>query len=931
MKKNLLLLTLILSGLALHAQSVKGKISDEFGLPLPGATVRVLEKEFVGAISDEDGNYSIDLEAGKYTLETSYLGYQKQTQEVSVSGSSVADFDLEPGATVGGEVIVLGDRTKGQAKAINQQRTNDNITNVIAADQIGRFPDANMGDALKRVPGITMQGDQGEARNIIIRGLAPQLNSVTVNGNRIPSAEGDNRNVQMDLIPADMIQTVQVNKAITPEMDGDAIGGSVNLVTRSAPKGTRISGSLGTSNVRAGEGMGYNAGVVVGQGFGKFGLIFSGSLRSDQIGSDNIEASWANEVENVADEEDYEVNPFVEETDIREYELQRVRRSASLDLNYDFNPDHRLFVKSMYTWRDDWENRFRLRTEVAGAEFGNGTDSEPTAWLGEASRQTKGGVGSSRVDNRRLEDQRVRMAALGGEHDFGTLELNWRGSYAKASEERPDERYINYETEFEDGLTMDVSNPEFPTLFPANAADGANSNYEFDVIEREFQYTEEEDVVFQVDLKLPIGNDGALKFGGKYRGKQKLRDNTFSEYEPTDDTDFATLDVVPTADESESDYLAGSQFQIGSFATPEFLGGLDLDNTSLFEGEVAPGEFLSENYTAEEAIVAGYAQAEQQLGRFKVLAGIRVEHTSFDYVGNNVENEEDFEGEIVGSDSYTNLLPSLHLKYDVSDNIILRAAWTNSLARPNYFDLVPYRDFRPEDNELFLGNSELDPTTSSNLDIMGEVYFKSVGLFSIGGFVKAIDDFVYISATEQEITYDGETSDFDVFQPQNTGEVGIIGFEVSLQRQMDFLPGIWKGLGIYVNYTNLLSDVEGIANEDGEIRDDVDLPGSANNMFNGSLSFETEKLVIRASVNYSSDYIDEVGGSAFEDRYYDKQFFLDLNASYAFTPQWRVFAEANNLTNQPLRYYQGIQSRTMQSEYYGPKYNFGVKFDMFNK
>ena len=141
---------------------------------------------------------------------------------------------------------------KGQAKALNQQKSKDNITNIISADQVGKFPDANIGDALKRVPGISMQNDQGEARDIIIRGLAPQLNSVTINGDRIPSAEGDNRRVQMDLIPSDMIQTIQVNKAVTPDMEADAIGGSVNLITRSAPSvfSASITGSYGVNPIR---------------------------------------------------------------------------------------------------------------------------------------------------------------------------------------------------------------------------------------------------------------------------------------------------------------------------------------------------------------------------------------------------------------------------------------------------------------------------------------------------------------------------------------------------------------------------------------------------------------------------------------------------------------------------------------------------------
>src|SRR5690606_26047176 len=144
----------------------------------------------------------------------------------------------------GVEVSAFG--FSGQSKALNTQKNNTNITHVVSTDQIGKFPDANIGDAVKRIPGITMQMDQGEARNIIVRGLSPQLNSVTLNGSRIPSAEGDNRNIQMDLIPSDMIQTIEVSKAVTPDMDADALGGSVNLITRTAPQGFRVSATLGS-------------------------------------------------------------------------------------------------------------------------------------------------------------------------------------------------------------------------------------------------------------------------------------------------------------------------------------------------------------------------------------------------------------------------------------------------------------------------------------------------------------------------------------------------------------------------------------------------------------------------------------------------------------------------------------------------------------
>ena len=152
---------------------------------------------------------------------------------------------------------------------------------------------------------------------------------------------------------------------------------------------------------------------------------------------------------------------------------------------------------------------------------------------------------------------------------------------------------------------------------------------------------------------------------------------------------------------------------------------------------------------------------------------------------------------------------------------------------------------------------------------------------------------------------------------------------ISFERQFDFIPGkFFKGLGIYLNYTFTESEAKGITNADGEARENVSLPGTAPHMFNSSLSWENSKFSARISLNYTADYLDELGGEAFDDRFYDEQLFLDANISYRITPQLRIFAEANNLTNQPLRYYQGISARTMQMEYYQARYNLGLKFDL---
>ena len=237
------------------------------------------------------------------------------------------NIELESGVLVGDEIIITGNSLQGQARAINEQKNNVNVTNIISSDQAGKFPDSNMGDALKRVPGITMQGDQGEARNIVVRGLASALNSVQIDGSRIPSAEGDNRNVQLDLIPADMIQTIEVNKAVLPYMDGDAVGGVVNLVTRSAPDALRFSADLGSGFSPITSKPIYNGSFVLGNRLGNFGFLLSGSYNNRDYGSDNIEAEWR-EVDGIR---------YMKEMDIRTYYVKRERKSLSLNLDYEFS------------------------------------------------------------------------------------------------------------------------------------------------------------------------------------------------------------------------------------------------------------------------------------------------------------------------------------------------------------------------------------------------------------------------------------------------------------------------------------------------------------------------------------------------------------------------------------------------------------------
>lgn len=934
-----LLLTLSFIALAQQHGVISGRVQEALTkASLPGATVR-LNNGNRYTISGQNGDYEfLNVPAGSYEMEVVYMGYQtvKQLVQVASGENTVVNFVLEDGSVTMDEVLVMGDRLRGQARALNQQKNKSNITNIISSDQVGRFPDANIGDALRRVPGITMQNDQGEARNIIVRGLSPELNSVTLNGDRIPSAEGDNRRVQMDLIPSDMISTIEVNKTLTPDMDADAIGGSVNLITRASPNGQRISATLAGGYNPLHQTPIYTGAFVYGNRFAanKFGMVLSGSYNNNQLGSEGLEGEW---------KQDKDGNAWLSREDVRRYNVQRVRRSIAGAFDYKINDNHSLYANVMYNWRDDWENRYRVRTDMKLLDEDLGVAGGFK--LDKISRETKGGIGNKSVDYARLEDQRVQNYSLGGNHLFGTsLDMDWAVSYAKASEDRPHERYINYEYESEDDLIIQQvpSSKDRPLDLVFDRPNAGLS--QLDAISENHDYTDETEFGAKLNFRVPFSliddQKGRLRFGARLRLKEKERKNEFFEYAPQSDA-YNLLGGVQTVNWTGS-FEPGNQYAPGLFADKRLLGDFNLTDASQFERESKPDEFLAVNYEAKERITAAYIRWDQDFNnKLSMILGARVEHTSIDYTGNVVANEEELAGTRSVENSYTNVLPGLTLKYVPQEDLVLRAAVTTGLARPNYYSIAPYVQSIVDDGLVAAGNPDLKATYAWNFDLMAEKYFKSVGILSGGIYYKNLKNFIYKYSNRNytaaafahdfpgagNLIPEGETWRF--VQDRNGDNVEVYGFEVAIQRQLDFLPGKFlKGFGVYANYTFTKSRAKGIADAEGNPRGNMTLPQTAPHMVNGSLSWENKRFSARVSANYTAAYIDEIGSDAFSDFYYDSQFFLDANASYRFGKYMRLFIEANNLTNQSLRYYWGASNRPMQNEFYKPRYNLGLKFDL---
>lgn len=395
---------------------LKGRILDNEHNPLPGAVV-ILDGKAHSAVADADGFYSFsNLESGTHRLNISYLGFVPVSQAIVLADTDVTqDIIMSDSSKELNEVVVTG-VFSGQQRAINAQKSNINVTNIVSADQIGKFPDSNIGDALKRISGINVQYDQGEARFGQVRGTPADFSSVTINGSRIPSAEGDIRNVQLDLIPSDMIQTIEVNKTLMPDQDGDAIGGSINLVTKNSPRRLTLNAVAGTGYNWISRKAQMNFGLTIGNRFfnDRLGIMVSASYNNAPSGSYNTEFIWG---------KDDAGKLYLSDYQIRQYYVTRERQSYSLSADWKFNDFNKIWFKGIFNNRNDWENRYRTTLK----------DITPDG-VADVRVQTKGGSHDNR--NARLERQRTMDFTLGGENRLGFLSLDWRIGYAHASEER---------------------------------------------------------------------------------------------------------------------------------------------------------------------------------------------------------------------------------------------------------------------------------------------------------------------------------------------------------------------------------------------------------------------------------------------------------------------------------------------------------------
>ena len=915
--------------------AIHGRVIDNEKQTLPGASI-FIEDLKTGVISDINGFYTLpNLKPGTYTIKVTYVGYAPREMKMTVSGGKTLEKDIVMNEGVELQQVEVKGAFQGQRKAVNMQKNGMGVTNVVSADQVGKFPDSNIGDALKRINGINVQYDMGEARFGQVRGTSADLTSVTVNGNRIPSAEGDTRNVQLDLIPADMVQTIEVSKVVTSDMDGDAIGGAINLVTKNTPYKRVLNATAGSGYNWVADKMQLNLGLTYGDRYfdDKLGVMLAASYQNAPGGADNVEFEY---------DVDDDGNVYLDKAEMRQYYVTRERQSYSLATDYEFNVNHKVSFKGMYNRRSDWENRYRITYKKL-----NDAPSKQSVVL-----QTKGGLDDNR--NARLELQQTMDFTLDGEHTFGRLNMDWAGSYSRATEDRPGERYFGVamkgkkNEDYFSGLQFVNAGGRNP--YP-NKGIGQLSAYDWSIDEltNSDQEISENEWKFRLNFELPLHQGlyaNKLRFGAKYTDKSKEKEvHCFDYIEPYEEAyDEAWMNQLNG--EIRSGFMPEGNYPTNtSFITKEYLGSLTMNPTQAGAYELY--EEASGNYKASEKITSTYLRFDQQLGsKLDMVLGLRMEHTALNYNGFNwaVDDLEDEQGRLEATgehkNDYTNWLPSILMKYNATDDLKFRASFTKTLSRPKYSALVPCIHYNIAEEEARFGNANLKPTTSYNFDLSGEYYFESVGLVSLGFFYKNVKDVIadekWKSTNDPNIpagllNEDGEPVKYEITKPVNAYDADLFGLEFAYQRDFGFIAPALKCIGFYGTYTYTHSSTknhqfEHRTMEEGE---DIQMTGSPEHTANASLYYEKKGLNVRLSYNFASEFVDEFGTVAALDRYYDKVNYLDANASYTFGDKFKTtfYVEANNLLNQPLRYYQGTKDRTMQAEYYGVRLNAGVKIN----
>jgi len=904
---------------AASAQFLQGKVTDSTGQTgFQGAVVSV-DGINRSVTTDRFGNYRINnLPAGNYNITVSYIGASNVNETVTVP-SQGAELDIILGNNVDfiDNIIVVGTRA-AQASALNQQRVAESIKTIIDSDGLGNFPDTTVADSLQRAVGLSVETDQGEGRYVSIRGINTDLISSSINGVRTPSPE-DRRGVLLDGVPSDLLDGIEIQKSLTPDVDADSLGGVINLKTISAfdRKGQYIRAKIEGRYNEITDIVSPKATLTYSNTFNDtFGAAISLNYQDLRIESHN------NEVGEWALDDDTGLFFVADDFENRWYDLTRERIGVVANFDWRVSDNTELYLRTLYNRYNDDEVRNKFEFREFDEEITAITPTSTTARRGEVDAEVR----------QRKETRNIETYSIGGKTELNVWNFDYQAAYAYAEEDDSDNHDVNFRSSPEQrsdtgSLTIDYSDPQQPTVSgPALSFLLDPSNYTLDTFEQEFTVNEDTELSAQFNVSRDsVWGDTQVewKAGAKIRDREKIRDAnlTFHERE-LNLADFIRDDAEIT------DWRLGTRM----FEWP------DANLTAALRGTFTDDElneddtFLDSNvedFEINERILAGYGMGTFRFGDATVVAGVRIEQTDVELDGGFFDEET---GQVTPRNvtkDYTDVLPSLNVKYDFTDKIIGRAAYYAAVVRPSFGEVAPNALLNDDRDEIELGNPNLDAYDADNFDLTLEYYPTNLSVISAGFFYKDIANAIFpasfdIGDTPDNVDLSFLPADFlatleEVNTFVNVGSSEIYGFEFNLVQNLGDLSDDLDGFLFSANLT--LTDSESTL-PDGRV---VPFLKQADTVGNIALGYDKGPWDLRVSANYRGDNLDSLEDEDL-DRITDDRLLIEASARYKFNDNIQVYIEGKNLTDAPEYYYFGETSRLSQYDEFGRSFIVGARF-----
>jgi len=924
--------------------TVTGRVSEgATGRSLQGAVVRIVGTA-VNDVTDADGRFSLaGVPPGTVSLEVEYVGLDLFRQPVSVAAGAAAVVNAELKSEVlKMQAFEVAEAARGQALAINQQKTARGIVNIVSEEVFGAMNDGNIGYALQRLPGLTVnEGEDGAPEGVNIRGLASEFNSFQLDGNRLGTRGFSTR----DLV-ADGIANIEVIKAATPDKDGDAIGGMINVVSRSAFQrdGREIRLNASVNYLGIAEKWGHNLRATYSDLYGIFGEVknLGVSVTLSQYRTnryyENNDTDWT--LINPATNPTYNLPgfPFYFNPNMTVQYNLRDTRSHALNAAVDFRVgrDHTFYFKPLHSHSEVDSSRYLSRPyiDTRSQDALNGRKTFEFLAFGRG-RGTAGPNGSRGEIRYSAEESNthtnVYAFSTGGRHELGKTTVNYDAFFRHTHYVRSlDSDFIVRNVPAAQGYFQweyDTRNALQPLVWVVNGLDPRNTatiNRGDLSIEPEERWEESFNVKADWERKF-IGDRlaGSLKFGAKYlQTTPKFQQDQF-EY------DTGAAAVFPYASVMKSSSLSINGREMWMEVQPGKVRDLLRASPQLFT--YVPYDSLKgsveEDSKAKETTTAVYGMGTVQIGRTTVVGGLRVERNTWDSTRYEVDARTLSVKSREAGRSYTEALPGIHLRHTLQKNLILRESYNRSYARPTLARLTLGRSEDINGN-VAVGNPYLDPTGSHNADVQLEKYTEQGGLYSVGLFWKKMKGFYYNS--------DRRFNDVDpvtgepIIDPlgtrryrkwENAEGATNYGAEFILQQKMFFLPPKLRSLTANISVTVGESEAEY-----GALRRGEKLPtfGFSDYMFNASLDYAIGKFRTNIRYSYRSDYLTGIGDNRYVDDTFAAREQVDLEASYRLTRKVRLNANVINLTSRPQVSYQSFPQYVEDNSNSGWRATFGV-------